>query len=341
MDFTVQNLAELGKVASHRAYHGEDLTDLLPPRLREVLVVAVELGTRLVTLDEGFVLVVANWHASGDFSRQTQDRLGEIVAHAVARARYLGVTHFDDTFDEQVCAKFIRSPVSSTLTTPSASTMHLRRSALRACFHTLRRMDHFSGDPTLDIVLPPRSQLVARMATDDEMVLLRMNAVASRESRQPMTLVLAEAMATSSECPRVRIEDLDDLENPTAVALPGGKGVRPRTNPLTPWGIRMTRAWVKARLDAGAAPSDPLVYFGDKPEGASSQVSVCRALDSIFRRAGLGKERDLKPRSIGFWAGRQAFEAATEYRLEAAANAMGIKSLDKAARRIDHSWESL
>lgn len=114
----------------------------------------------------GVRLVVANWHASGDFSRQTQDRLGEIVAHAVARARHLGVTHFDDTFDEQVCAKFIRSPVSSTLTTPSASTMHLRRSALRPCFHTLRRMDHFRGDPTLDIVLPPRSQLAARMATD-------------------------------------------------------------------------------------------------------------------------------------------------------------------------------
>ncbi len=136
MDFTVQNLAELGKVASHRAYHGEDLTDLLlPPRLRDVLFVAVELGTRLVTLDEGFALVEANWHASGDFSRKTQDRLGEIVAHAVARAPHLGVTHFDATFDEQVCAKFIRSPVSSTLTTPSASTMHLRRSALRACFH--------------------------------------------------------------------------------------------------------------------------------------------------------------------------------------------------------------
>lgn len=104
--------------------------------------------------------------------------------------------------------------------------MHLCRLALRACFHTLRRMAHFRGDPTLDIVLPPRSQLAARMATDNEMVLLRMNAVASRKSRQPMTLVLTEAMATSSECPRVRIEDLDNLDNPTAVALPGGKGVR-------------------------------------------------------------------------------------------------------------------
>lgn len=98
---------------------------------------------------------------------------------------------------------------------------------------------------------------------------------------------------------------------------------------------------MKLRFDAGAAPSDLLVYFGDKPEGAGPQVSVCRALDPTFRSAGLAKERDLEPRSIGCWAGRQAFEAATEYRLEAAANAMGIKSLDKAARRIDHSWESL
>ena len=70
-------------------------------------------------------------------------------------------------------------------------------------------------------------------------------------------------------------------------------------------------------------------------------MTVCRALDAIFRRAGLAKERDLNSSAVAFWAGRQAFEAATEYRLEAAASATGIRSLDKAASRIDHSWESL
>ncbi|MDA8355465.1 MAG: hypothetical protein M0Z95_04010 [Actinomycetota bacterium] len=87
MDFTVQNLADLGKVACHRAYYGEDLTNLLPPRLREVLVVAVEVGTRLVTLDEGFA---SSWRTgmrratSADRPRTGSERSWPMQSHGLA-----------------------------------------------------------------------------------------------------------------------------------------------------------------------------------------------------------------------------------------------------------------
>jgi site-specific recombinase XerC len=250
----------------------------------------------------------------------------------------MGVTHFDDKLDEVVCSKFIHSKVDK-LRDPATSTMHLRRSALRAGLTTLRRLGNFEGDPTLDILLPPRSQLAARMATDDEMVLLRMNSVASRASRQPAVLALAGTTATTSELPAIAIGAVDDPANPRMVSLPGGKGVRPRTNPLSPWGSKVIRAFITERLTQGATESDPLIYFGLKPGDASPQASVCRALQSIFQRAGLNAEPDLVPRSIGFWAGHEAFEAAPQKKLEVAANTMGIRSLDKAAMRIDYSWE--
>src|SRR6267378_1764198 len=42
---------------------------------------------------------------------------------------------------------------------PSVATMHLRRSALRLYFRTLRRLGMAEGDPTMDIALPARSCL--------------------------------------------------------------------------------------------------------------------------------------------------------------------------------------
>src|SRR5437773_9439932 len=53
---------------------------------------------------------------------------------------------------------------------PSVATMHLRRSALRLYFRTLRQIGMAVGDPTQDLVLAPRSCLAVRPLTDDEIV---------------------------------------------------------------------------------------------------------------------------------------------------------------------------
>jgi integrase/recombinase XerC len=337
--FDLNSLEVLGDLLRQSAYNGEDISCMLPGDIREVLMTSLEFSSQAPTLSEGFAIVAAHWHSAGDFSEASQRRFGQVLSNAVARAQVLGVQHWDDTFNDVVCSKFVRSFTTDN-EAPSVGTMHLRRSALRAGFVALRRVGLFKGDPTLDLVLPPRSSLTARAASDDEISLLRMHAVATRASRQPATLALAETSATTSEIPQVRACNLDDPLDPTTVELPGGKGLRKRTARLTPWGAKVLKSTVKSRIDAGVPDDQPLVYFGDKPDEDSPQASVCKALSSIMRRAGLYAEPDLTVRSIGFWAGRQAFEAADTDPVVAAARAMGIKSLDRAASRIDYTWDA-
>ena len=68
----------------------------------------------------------------------------------------------------------------------------------------------------------------------------------------------------------------------------------------------------------------------------SRQASSCEAIGETLRRAGLGDERDVRPSSVAAWAGARVF--AESGRIEVAAVALGIRSLDRAARLIGHDW---
>ena len=59
---------------------------------------------------------------------------------------------------------------------PTIALMHLRRTALRLLFRSARSGGVDVGDPTLDLVLPPRSPLSTRPLTDDELLLCRSHA---------------------------------------------------------------------------------------------------------------------------------------------------------------------
>ena len=86
--------------------------------------------------------------------------------------------------------------------------------------------------------------------------------------------------------------------------------------------------------------NESIVYAGTQTRGqVSPAASMCQSLSEVLRRAGLHQEKDLRPASVAFWAGRQAFEAVDVRNLEAAAVAMGLKSLDLTAQKIDYSWE--
>src|SRR4051794_36850905 len=56
---------------------------------------------------------------------------------------------------------------------PSLSNVRLRRFAIRLLFRCARARGAEVGDPTLDLVLPPRSTRRARPLTDDEVALAR------------------------------------------------------------------------------------------------------------------------------------------------------------------------
>jgi integrase/recombinase XerC len=198
-------------------------------------------------------------------------------------------------------------------------------------FRVLRQQSLVDHDPTLDLVLPPRSSLAARPLTDEEIALGRSFSLSSTaETRRPAAWALAEASARTSEISGVFAGDLD-LDR-GQVWLAGGTKVEPRWAPLTTWGARA----LERRLETvGSDPAVPLIYEGrGSPE--SRQACACGAIGETLRRAGLAAEPDVRPVSVTAWAGQKVFEETGQ--IEAAARALGMRSLDRAATLIGWDW---
>lgn len=226
---------------------------------------------------------------------------------------------------------FVVAPTSSG-SVPSISTMHWRRSALRLLFRAARQHGLVSGDPTLDIELPSRSSLPARPLTDDEVSLCRSSALWSLAgSRRAAAWALAEATCRSSELPHITTDDIDP--DTGLVWIAGGKATEPRQGHLTEWGLDRVRARM-AELDE---PSRPLVYAGRSQLGAG-QVSGASALVDVLTRAGLHQEADVRPGSVAAWAGRRVLDETG--RIDLAARALGVRSLDRAAGIVAWDWRS-
>ncbi len=221
---------------------------------------------------------------------------------------------------------------TGTGTGPSISTMHWRRTALRLLFRAARRHGLVNGDPTLDIDLPPRSSLGTRPLTDDEVTLCRSVAQWSLGgSRRAAVWALGEATCRSSELPNVTGSDVDLASG--RVWISGGKVTEPREGQLSDWGL----VQVQARLAELEAPSLPLVYAGRSPAGAG-QVSGASALVDVLTRAGLHHEPDVRPGSVAAWAGRRVLEETG--RIDCAARALGVRSLDRAAAIVGWDWQA-
>lgn len=228
-----------------------------------------------------------------------------------------------------VARSFVTAPTEAGQP-PSTSTMHWRRTALRLLFRAARHQGLSDGDPTLDIELPPRSSLGTRPLTDDEITLCRSVAQWSLAgSRRAAVWALAEATCRSSELPNVSGDDIDlDLGR---VWIAGGKATEPRQGQLTDWGL----VQVRARVEELEASSLPLVYSGRSPAGAG-QVSGASALVDVLTRAGLHQEPDVRPGSVAAWAGRRVLDETG--RIECAARALGVRSLDRAATIVGWDW---
>ena len=210
--------------------------------------------------------------------------------------------------------------------------MHWRRTALRLLFKTARRKGLVDGDPTLDLDLPARSSLGTRPLTDDEVLLCRSVAQWSLAgSRRSAAWALAEATCRSSELPKITGDDID-LDS-GRVWIAGGKATEPRTGQLTEWGL----VQVRARLEELDAPSLPLIYSGRSRSGAG-QVSGASAIVDVLTRAGLHQEPDVRPGSVAAWAGRRVLEETG--RIDCAARALGVRSLDRAARIVAWDWQA-
>ena len=252
------------------------------------------------------------------------DRFGRFAADGCGLADLRQV-------NAEAAQAFVTAPTSDGAP-PSASTMHWRRTALRLLFKAARRNGLADGDPTLDLDLPPRSPLGARPLTDDEVTLCRSVAQWSLAgSRRAAAWALAEATCRSSELPNVSGDDID-LDS-GQIWIAGGKTTEPREGQLTAWGV----VQVRARLEELDAPTRPLVYSGRSPSHAG-QVAGASAIVDVLTRAGLHQEPDVRPGSVAAWAGRRVLEETG--RIDSAARALGVRSLDRAAQIVAWDWQA-
>jgi len=115
--------------------------------------------------------------------------------------------------------------------------------------------------------------------------------------------------------------------------IAGGKATAQREGQLTDWGL----LHVRTRIEEIDEPTRPLVYWGRSPARAG-QVSGAAALVDVLTRAGLHHEPDVRPGSVAAWAGRRVLDETG--RIDLAARALGVRSLDRAAGIVAWDWRS-
>jgi integrase len=278
--------------------------------------------------------VVEAWLDDFDLSEQSIRRMAEISERFLLFLSSAWHVRTAAVITPEHCDRFIKAlvPSATRARSPATATMHLRRATLRLLFRTARDVGIYEGDPTLDLVLPPRSSLKVRALTDEEVALCRSFSLHTLgETRLPTAWALAEATARTSELPHIKVSDVDLKGG--RVWLHGSSKAEHRWGALTSWGITQ----IKRRIDALPKTTFSLVYTGQGSQEAKQSAS-CIAISETLSRAGLGREPDVRPGSVVVWAGTRIFEQSG--RIEEVARRLGIRSLDRAARFIDFDWKS-
>lgn len=238
----------------------------------------------------------------------------------------------------QVCAEhasgFVRAPRRDGRE-PTPATMHVRRGAIRLLYREARRLGLASGDPTIDLHLPPRSSLTARALTDDEIELCRTYALDSlTDLRRPLAWALSECSARTSEIPRALVRDVD-LES-RHIYLHGAPRVDERWAPITDWAARQFHRRVVATRQP-CEPDAPLLIWRAK-EPKTPRAAASMAVIETLRAAGLHGEPDVRPRSILAWRGRQLLDQGLT--IDQVALALGFRGLDQTAEVIRFQWRA-
>ena len=232
-----------------------------------------------------------------------------------------------------VAAAFVGAPVPGTGELPSVPLMHLRRLALRLLFRAARRADPSLGDPTLDLVLPPRSQLGTRPLTDGEVALCRATSEWSlHDRRRAAAWALAEATCRTVELGQISRRDVD--LDAGRVWIHGGKTTADRWGTLSDWGGTQLDLRLRDLPNDGSAL---VVYDGAGPP-ETGQISSCIAVRDVLVRAGLGAELGVRPASVAAWAGRRMLESGAG--IEEVARRLGMASLDRTVRFIGWEWST-
>ena len=252
------------------------------------------------------------------------ERFGAFVSRA------FGVARLGEVSGEHVEA-FVRASTGAGQV-PSIATMRLRRSALRLLFRTARESGLVEGDPTVDLVLPSRTNESARPLTDDEVDHCRRVCLHDLAStRLSMAWALGEATARTAEITHVTFGDLDLASG--WVWLRGSAKTEPRWGALTEWGAVQVARHVRG---LGNVERDTALAYGGSGNVESRRSFSSQAIRETLQRAGLTGDPYVRPASLTGWAGVGVMR--TTKRIEAVALALGVRSLDAAARVIGWGW---
>jgi integrase len=252
------------------------------------------------------------------------DRFGGFVGRA------FGVTSLSEISGGQVEA-FVRAATGAGQV-PSVATMRLRRSALRLLFRTARELGLVESDPTVDVQLPSRTNESARPLTDAEVDGCRRVCLHDLAStRLSVAWALGEATARTAEIPHVTVRDLDLSSG--RVWLRGSNKTEPRWGALTGWGASQVARHVRS---LGDISGDTAIAYGGSGNLESRRSFSSQAIRETLQRAALTHDPYVRPTSLTAWAGVAVMR--TTRRIEAVALALGVRSLDAAARVIGWDW---
>jgi integrase len=249
-------------------------------------------------------------------------------------ARFVERGHGATCLDE-VTQAMVRSWVDAMTSegaAPSDPVRYMRRASVRLLYRTARRLGLATGDPSIDVVLPPWQTGRFRPLEIDEVELCRSIAMTDPRDRRPVAWALCEATARSGELSAVRRADVD-LE-PGRVWLAGTTNVDPRWGVLTSWGARqIARRLASLPPDPETPllrlrPGDPVLRLG----------SAQHLIGEVLTRAGLHHTAGVRPNSIVGWTGRALFDETG--RIDLVAARCGVRSLDSAARLIGWDWRA-
>ena len=268
--------------------------------------------------------VLAVWTSDSLMSDPAAVRLGDVARSFAERLAMAGRCSWTQATPED-CAVFVRSATRKGRR-PSPATLHVRRSALRAVYRTLRATGATMVDPTIDLVLPPRSVRTARPLADDEVALLRVTAT----GRARVLVAVCGAGATTTEATTVTRSHLVVRRSGTFLVLPGVSRISPRTVPLDPWA-----AAVVSTAPTGA---NGLLYppAESSPGSRGAQAAACNTLRRLFTDCGVAGP-DVRPSSLRLHAADAARR--TTGRIEDTARVLGVASLDAAADAVHWDWQ--
>jgi site-specific recombinase XerD len=220
---------------------------------------------------------------------------------------------------------------------PGDSTRSNRRAFLRRYFRTLRALDIFHNDPTIDIALPARPSRVPGALTQSEVDRVRETCrYAPQQTLLPAVVALTLASASTTEVACITVGDLHLAVAKVWVHGESG-GREPRWGELGSWAVEALErrvAELRKRRDFG--PATLLAYTrSSDTQMAKRTAATAGSLRRALNLAGITRPEALPISFLDYLALKIFAETG---RIEAVAAQLGLRGLDRAADLAAYDW---